>query len=69
MQICQSFRFVALSLSADVGVMSGCIIFIQKDLHIDEVQQEVLVGCLSFISLLGSLAAGRTSDTDRKSVV
>jgi sugar porter (SP) family MFS transporter len=42
--------------------MSGCIIFIQKDLHINEVQQEVLVGCLSFISLLGSLAAGRTSD-------
>ncbi|KAM3391391.1 hypothetical protein ACQJBY_012837 [Aegilops geniculata] len=42
--------------------MSGCIIFIQKDLHIDEVQQELLVGCLSFISLLGSLAAGRTSD-------
>nr|CAB3504337.1 unnamed protein product [Digitaria exilis] len=27
-----------------------------------EVQQEVLVGCLSFISLLGSLAGGRTSD-------
>ncbi|XP_048553671.1 probable polyol transporter 4 isoform X1 [Triticum urartu] len=49
-------------LGYDVGVMSGCIIFIQKDLHIDEVQQEVLVGCLSFISLLGSLAAGRTSD-------
>jgi len=46
----------------DVGVMSGCIIFIQKDLHITEVQQEVLVGCLGFISLLGSLAAGRTSD-------
>ncbi|XP_020149514.2 probable polyol transporter 4 isoform X1 [Aegilops tauschii subsp. strangulata] len=49
-------------LGYDVGVMSGCIIFIQKDLHIDQVQQEVLVGCLSFISLLGSLAAGRTSD-------
>ncbi|CAN6269781.1 unnamed protein product [Urochloa humidicola] len=49
-------------LGYDVGVMSGCIIFIQKDLHITEVQQEVLVGCLSFISLLGSLAAGRTSD-------
>ncbi|KAL6844197.1 hypothetical protein ACP4OV_025870 [Aristida adscensionis] len=42
--------------------MSGGIIFIQKDLHITEVQQEVLVGCLGFISLLGSLAAGRTSD-------
>ncbi|RWW34226.1 hypothetical protein GW17_00001016 [Ensete ventricosum] len=47
---------------ADVGVMSGCIIFIQKDLHITEVQQEVLVGCLSILSLVGSLAAGRTSD-------
>ncbi|KAJ4785170.1 Major facilitator superfamily protein [Rhynchospora pubera] len=49
-------------LGYDVGVMSGCILFIQKDLHINEVQQEVLVGCLSFISLVGSLAAGRTSD-------
>ncbi|XP_039775613.1 probable polyol transporter 4 [Panicum virgatum] len=42
--------------------MSGCIIFIEKDLHITEVQQELLVGCLTFISLLGCLAAGRTSD-------
>ncbi|GJN01309.1 hypothetical protein PR202_ga18566 [Eleusine coracana subsp. coracana] len=42
--------------------MSGCILFIQRDLGINEVQQEVLVGCLSFISLLGSLAGGRTSD-------
>ncbi|KAF3335328.1 putative polyol transporter 4 [Carex littledalei] len=50
-------------LGYDVGVMSGCIIFIQKDLHITEVQQEVLIGCLSFISLIGSLAAGRTSDS------
>ncbi|TVU16604.1 hypothetical protein EJB05_40177 [Eragrostis curvula] len=49
-------------LGYDVGVMSGCILFIQRDLHINEVQQEVLVGCLSFISLLGSLAGGRTSD-------
>ncbi|XP_009408151.2 probable polyol transporter 4 isoform X1 [Musa acuminata AAA Group] len=49
-------------LGYDVGVMSGCIIFIQKDLHITEVQQEVLVGCLSILSLVGSLAAGRTSD-------
>ncbi|XP_078176533.1 putative polyol transporter 4 [Carex rostrata] len=50
-------------LGYDVGVMSGCIIFIQKDLHITEVQQEILIGCLSFISLIGSLAAGRTSDS------
>lgn len=42
--------------------MSGAIIFIQKDLKITEVQQEILVGSLSFVSILGSLAGGRTSD-------
>ncbi|KAK7331911.1 hypothetical protein VNO80_28654 [Phaseolus coccineus] len=49
-------------LGYDVGVMSGAIIFIQEDLKISDVQQEVLVGILSIISLLGSLAGGRTSD-------
>ncbi|KAH1074063.1 hypothetical protein J1N35_026391 [Gossypium stocksii] len=48
-------------LGYDVGVMSGEIIFVQEDLRITEVQ-EVLVGILSIISLLGSLAGGRTSD-------
>ncbi|XP_020527765.1 probable polyol transporter 4 isoform X2 [Amborella trichopoda] len=45
-----------------VGVMSGAILFIQKDLKITEVQVEVLVGCLSLMSLVGSLGGGRTSD-------
>jgi len=49
-------------LGYDVGVMSGAILFIQEDLKISEVQEEVLVGILSIISLLGSLAAGKTSD-------
>lgn len=49
-------------LGYDVGVMSGAIIFIQEDLKISEVQQEVLVGILSIVSLLGSLGGGRTSD-------
>ncbi|TVU16615.1 hypothetical protein EJB05_40188, partial [Eragrostis curvula] len=49
-------------LGYDIGVMSGCVIFIEKDLHINEVQQELLVGCLTFVSLFGCLAAGRTSD-------
>ncbi|XP_052179207.1 probable polyol transporter 4 [Diospyros lotus] len=49
-------------LGYDVGVMSGAILFIQEDLKITDVQEEVLVGCLSVISLLGSLAGGRTSD-------
>ncbi|XP_044495764.1 probable polyol transporter 4 [Mangifera indica] len=49
-------------LGYDVGVMSGAIIFMKEDLKISEVQQEVLVGILSIISLLGSLAGGKTSD-------
>ncbi|XVF66851.1 hypothetical protein PTKIN_Ptkin10aG0071600 [Pterospermum kingtungense] len=49
-------------LGYDVGVMSGAIIFIQEDLKITEVQEEVLVGILSITSLLGSLGGGRTSD-------
>ncbi|PPD93146.1 hypothetical protein GOBAR_DD09936 [Gossypium barbadense] len=49
-------------LGYDVGVMSGEIIFIREGLRITEVQ-EVLVGIFSIISLLGSLAGGRTSDT------
>lgn len=49
-------------LGYDVGVMSGAIIFIKEDLKITEVQQEVLVGILSIISLFGSLAGGKTSD-------
>ncbi|KAF8411174.1 hypothetical protein HHK36_003717 [Tetracentron sinense] len=50
-------------LGYDVGVMSGAILFIKDDLKITEVQEEVLVGCLSIISLFGSLAGGRTSDS------
>lgn len=42
--------------------MSGAIIFIKEDLNITEVQEEILVGILSIISLLGSLAGGKTSD-------
>ncbi|KAF5943768.1 hypothetical protein HYC85_017845 [Camellia sinensis] len=44
------------------GVMSGAILFIQEDLHINEVQEEILIGILSIISLLGSLAGGKTTD-------
>ncbi|ONK64024.1 uncharacterized protein A4U43_C07F21320 [Asparagus officinalis] len=49
-------------LGYDVGVMSGVILFMKEDLNISEVQQEVLVGCLSIVSLLGSLGGGKTSD-------
>ncbi|XP_057431977.1 probable polyol transporter 4 isoform X2 [Lotus japonicus] len=49
-------------LGYDIGVMSGAVLFIQDDLKITDVQVEVLVGILSIISLLGSLAGGKTSD-------
>ncbi|KAK6917513.1 Major facilitator, sugar transporter-like [Dillenia turbinata] len=52
----------SILLGYDVGVMSGAILFIQEDLNISEVQEEVLVGILSIVSLLGSLAGGKTSD-------
>ncbi|KAF5176181.1 Major facilitator superfamily transporter mfsa [Thalictrum thalictroides] len=42
--------------------MSGAILYIQEDLNLTEVQEEVLVGCLSIVSLLGSLAGGKASD-------
>lgn len=57
----QNSRMLLLEF-ADVGVMSGAILFIQEDLKITEVQEEVFVGILSIISLLGSLAGGKTSD-------
>ncbi|KAK9676787.1 hypothetical protein RND81_11G100700 [Saponaria officinalis] len=60
---CAFFASVnSILLGYDVGVMSGAIIFIQEELKISEVQQEILVGCLSIVSLIGSLAGGRSSD-------
>ncbi|KAJ4965910.1 hypothetical protein NE237_017759 [Protea cynaroides] len=49
-------------LGYDYGVMSGAALFIKDDLHINDTQIEILVGTLSFYSLFGSAAAGRTSD-------
>ncbi|KAJ8645758.1 hypothetical protein MRB53_007506 [Persea americana] len=49
-------------LGYDVGVMSGASIFIQKDLKLSDTKIEVLTGILNVNSLIGSCAAGRTSD-------
>lgn len=48
--------------TTDIGVMSGAVIFIKKDLKISDVQVEILVGILNLYSLIGSAAAGKTSD-------
>lgn len=42
--------------------MSGAILFIKEDLNITSIQVEILVGSLNVVSLVGSLASGRTSD-------
>ncbi|XP_022749130.1 putative polyol transporter 1 [Durio zibethinus] len=52
----------SILLGYDIGVMSGAIIFIQDDLKISDVQAEILVGILNVYCLIGSFAAGRTSD-------
>uniref|UniRef100_A0A2N9FNF4 Major facilitator superfamily (MFS) profile domain-containing protein n=1 Tax=Fagus sylvatica TaxID=28930 RepID=A0A2N9FNF4_FAGSY len=49
-------------LGYDIGVMSGAIIYIKEDLKISDGQVEVLAGILNLFSLIGSCAAGRTSD-------
>ncbi|KAF5745696.1 Polyol/monosaccharide transporter 5 [Tripterygium wilfordii] len=49
-------------LGYDIGVMSGACIFIKDDLKINDTQVEILAGVLNLYSILGSAAAGRTSD-------
>ncbi|MQL82753.1 hypothetical protein Taro_015250 [Colocasia esculenta] len=49
-------------LGYDIGVMSGAIIFIKNDLKVTDTQIEILAGILNLYSLVGSAAAGRTSD-------
>ncbi|KAK4786446.1 hypothetical protein SAY86_003135 [Trapa natans] len=49
-------------LGYDIGVMSGAVLFIREDLKITSTQVEILVGSLNVVSLIGSLASGRTSD-------
>ncbi|XVF67372.1 hypothetical protein PTKIN_Ptkin10aG0115700 [Pterospermum kingtungense] len=52
----------SILLGYDIGVMSGAIIFIKKDLKISDVEVEILVGILNLYCLVGSFAAGRISD-------
>ncbi|KAL3509407.1 hypothetical protein ACH5RR_028808 [Cinchona calisaya] len=60
---CAAFASVNnVLIGYDVGVMSGAILFIKEDLKITEVQEEIFLGILSIISILGILAGGRISD-------
>ncbi|KAH7850598.1 hypothetical protein Vadar_000305 [Vaccinium darrowii] len=52
----------SILLGYDVGVMSGAGPLIKDDLKISDVQLEIIMGIINIYSLLGSAAAGRTSD-------
>lgn len=53
----------SILLGYDIGVMSGAVLYIQENLNISSTQVEILVGSLNLLSLIGSLASGRTSDS------
>ncbi|GJN11213.1 hypothetical protein PR202_ga29387 [Eleusine coracana subsp. coracana] len=52
----------SILLGYDIGVMSGASLYIKDDLKISDSKLEVLMGILNVYSLVGSFAAGRTSD-------
>ncbi|KAK6159442.1 hypothetical protein DH2020_006756 [Rehmannia glutinosa] len=52
----------SILLGYDIGVMSGAIIYIVKDINMTDVEREVVMGIINLISLIGSTIAGRTSD-------
>ncbi|XP_066383966.1 polyol transporter 5-like [Miscanthus floridulus] len=52
----------SILLGYDVSVMSGAQLFMKQDLKITDTEIEVLAGIINIFSLVGSLAAGRTSD-------
>ncbi|XP_077233296.1 putative polyol transporter 1 [Tasmannia lanceolata] len=52
----------SILLGYDYGVMTGAVLFIKDDLKINDTKVEILVGILNLYSLIGSTAAGRTSD-------
>ncbi|KAH9303447.1 hypothetical protein KI387_015030, partial [Taxus chinensis] len=49
-------------LGYDIGVMSGAVLFIRKDLDLNDTQVQILIGSLNLICLLGAALAGKTSD-------
>ncbi|CAA7053022.1 unnamed protein product [Microthlaspi erraticum] len=52
----------SILLGYDIGVMSGAMIYIKRDLECTDLQIGILAGILNIYSLVGSCAAGKTSD-------
>lgn len=49
-------------LGYDIGVMSGALLFVSQDLKLNLVEQEIVVGSLNLISIVGGAMAGKLSD-------
>lgn len=49
-------------LGYDIGIVSGAIVFITKDLSLSAWQAEVVVGSLNLVSAFGALLAGSFAD-------
>jgi MFS family permease len=56
------FLKLAIFPHADIGVIAGAVLFIKEDLLITDVQEEILVGSLNIVSLVGAASAGRIAD-------
>lgn len=52
----------SILLGYDTAVMSGASLFIKNDLKLTDTQIEISIGIINICSLIGSAAAGRTSD-------
>src|SRR5690242_7977033 len=46
----------------DTGVISGALLYIKKDLHADQFQQQAIVAVLLLGAMVGPLAAGYRAD-------
>lgn len=57
--VAASFSFL---LGYDIGIMSGAKRLVARDLKLDSVEVEVLVGILNIVSAFGGLASGRLAD-------
>ena len=57
--VAASFSFL---LGYDIGIMSGAKRLVARDLQLDSVEVEVLVGILNIVSAFGGLASGRLAD-------
>ena len=49
-------------LGYDIGVISGAIVFITKDMGLSTWQAELVVGSLNFVSAFGALFVGTFAD-------